>query len=609
MTNQTQTEKILVWILRIGLVATLAAPLIVDYDYFFPFIVPRATYFQAIASGLFLVSALLLLFFPHARPKKNWISRALLLYFLIAIIATITSVDPGKSFIGTIERDLGLYHMLNLGAVFLAAVLSLRTVREWNIFFAIAVAVSLYPTADFIIDVAKSTGTMPQTIMGNPTFLAAYGVLHIFFGGYLITQTKNKILKILLAAVIAFEVVTTIFTGVRGGFVGLSAAALFLIVSYAWKHVSWRMPLIGLCLILIAAYGLVYVNRDHQLLQKNYIVQRMTDFSLENETIKARLVMWRTAWEGFKENPILGWGRENFSIVFNTHFQPAFNQAGVGEGWEDRTHNIFIDELVHGGILGLAVYLALFVAIFLAVRKEIVLLGLFIAYVIQGMFGVESLNSYLLFFLWLAFLVVRSGETKEPSLVRKLSPMLSYIAAFTVILIVLISTYLFTIQPAQGNKNMFRSFFAMATNNFPEFEKHYAAGKEYFELFQSLKVEAIAILTNGILGIGEQLAQIKTYPIYADKITNDLSPLTNRLPAEQRWAFVLAQLYLQRAIVENDNDRLVKANDIIQTLIAVSPQRNIFNKLKNNAQQVRYYFIQQQEAAKKAEEEAKKKRR
>lgn len=591
-----QAEKILVWILRAGLVLSLFSVVIVNFNFFFPFIIPRATYFQTVSAILFAVSAILLLFFPHAWPRKNWISRALALYFVVGLIVTLASADPAKSFIGTIERDFGFWHVLHFGAVFLAAVLALRTRREWNIFFGIMVAVSLYPALDFVIGVLKSDGALPPTIMGNPTFLSAYLVFHLYFAGYLITQTHRKSLKAILAAAILFEIVVTIMTGVRGAFLGLCASAAFLVFIYAWRQKAWRAPLIGLFLVLVSTYALIFVNRDNDLIRKNYIFQKITNFSLEDETIKARFAMWRIAWSGFKENPMLGWGRENYSLVFNKHFHPSFNQARVGEGWEDRTHNIFFDELVHGGLIGLAAYLALLLAVFLAVRKNTILLTLFIAYLVLSLFGVESLNSYLPLYLFLAFLVAEGGERQEPALVRKVSPALAYGASAIIILAVTIAIFALTIQPALGNRRMFRAFFALAQNDFFQFEKLYGEAKEKFDFFPSLKVEAIAILNQGFMPLGNQFVQLKTYGIFADKISTDLDPLSKRNPLEQRWRFGLGQLYLQWAIAENFNDRLVKANAIINgELLAASPYRNIFLKMKDYAIQVRRMFIIQQQ--------------
>jgi hypothetical protein len=71
-----------------------------------------------------------------------------------------------------------------------------------------------------------------------------------------------------------------------------------------------------------------------------------------------RFTVWNLAFEGFKERPLLGWGQEGFNFVFNTYYTP---ELWSQEPWFDRAHNIFLDWLIAGGILGLLGYLSLYV--------------------------------------------------------------------------------------------------------------------------------------------------------------------------------------------------------------------------------------------------------
>ena len=55
------------------------------------------------------------------------------------------------------------------------------------------------------------------------------------------------------------------------------------------------------------------------------------------------------AFEGVKERPILGWGQSNYNYVFNKYYRPELLE---GEAWFDRVHNIVMDWLIAGGIIG-----------------------------------------------------------------------------------------------------------------------------------------------------------------------------------------------------------------------------------------------------------------
>jgi hypothetical protein len=121
------------------------------------------------------------------------------------------------------------------------------------------------------------------------------------------------------------------------------------------------------------------------------------------------------SYEGWKDRPILGYGQDNFSHVFAKYYDPAmYNQ----EPWFDRSHNVFFDWLVAGGILGLLSYLSLFaVALYLIFRvsgdlskvEKTLLLGMLVTYFIHNLLVFDNLTSYILFFMILAFI---SGRTE-----------------------------------------------------------------------------------------------------------------------------------------------------------------------------------------------------
>src|SRR5205085_82544 len=57
---------------------------------------------------------------------------------------------------------------------------------------------------------------------------------------------------------------------------------------------------------------------------------------------------------------ILGWGQENYAIVFDKYYDPRMYGQ---EPWFDRVHNIIFDWLVAGGFPGLILYLLIFAAL------------------------------------------------------------------------------------------------------------------------------------------------------------------------------------------------------------------------------------------------------
>ena len=74
---------------------------------------------------------------------------------------------------------------------------------------------------------------------------------------------------------------------------------------------------------------------------------------------------WGSAWRGFLDRPLLGWGPENFSAVFDKYFDPRhFVPGEQSQTWFDRAHSVFFDYLATTGIVGLLSYLGMFAVFF-----------------------------------------------------------------------------------------------------------------------------------------------------------------------------------------------------------------------------------------------------
>jgi len=163
--------------------------------------------------------------------------------------------------------------------------------------------------------------------------------------------------------------------------------------------------------------------RGSQFIQESQTLRRLTNYSLHEGTVQDRFMIWGMSLKGVKERPILGWGQENYYLVFQKYFDPGLFRA---EQWFDRSHNVFLDWAVHAGIPGLLAYLTIFGVFFWQIialmRRErsaffegLLLIGLFATYFFQNLFVFDNLNSYLLFFAFLAYgnLAVSQGTDSQ----------------------------------------------------------------------------------------------------------------------------------------------------------------------------------------------------
>jgi O-antigen ligase len=147
--------------------------------------------------------------------------------------------------------------------------------------------------------------------------------------------------------------------------------------------------------------------------------------SLADPTTSTRFWVWQEAWKGFLERPVLGWGPENFTAVYDKYFDPRFFIPGQStETWYDRAHSVFFDYLVETGIVGFLSYLSIFGVLgwefFRPKRAKAeapareerapsvvlergLIVSLPVAYLVQGVAIFDVLPMYINIFLFVAF--------------------------------------------------------------------------------------------------------------------------------------------------------------------------------------------------------------
>lgn len=173
---------------------------------------------------------------------------------------------------------------------------------------------------------------------------------------------------------------------------------------------------IGALLGLLILPFLFWAVKDSAFVKESMVLSRFSSISLTERTTQSRFLIWQMAWQGVKEHPILGWGQENYNLIFNKYYKPELWRQ---EPWFDRSHNIIFDWLSNAGILGLVSYLWLYVAaigsLLYAYRKEkignltlLTFISGFAGYLFQNLFVFDNFNSYFIFFSFLAYINVVS---------------------------------------------------------------------------------------------------------------------------------------------------------------------------------------------------------
>lgn len=454
--SKTSLETACLFIIRWGTYLAMFVPLIVLLQFFFPFVAPKTTIFRILAEIIFAAYLFLAVHNSKYRPRINSLTVSLTIFLAVFILASVVGINFQRSFWSTYERMTGIFTMLHLYAFFIVLVSCFKKREDWERFLAASVIAGVL--LSFYVLVGSQSSTRGGGTIGNTSFMAAYLLFNLFFAVILLL-TKKIPWKIfsgisLLVMLIAFFK-STAEMAIASFFAGL--VLLFLgYLFFSGKKIARRVVL-SLVLIAIFSAILIVIFQPPQIKQE-------IQASLSN--MKPRFVVWNVGLKSFLERPILGWGPENFNAAFQLNFNSCMPLSECGnEVWFDRVHNIIFDTLVATGAIGLASYLFIFLAAVyglfriipkIAEKKDVFLpLGLavvLITYFLQNLLVFDMINTYLLFFLTLAFAGFLIGNKIEApaAKIKRLGP----IPASIIIILTAFILWEGNVKPLISNHNI-----------------------------------------------------------------------------------------------------------------------------------------------------------
>jgi O-antigen ligase len=402
-----QLEKTLKGIALTGIFAVPLVAFIVAESLFFPFITGKNLAFRAlveISAAAYLALALL---YPAYRPKRSILLGALALFVLIVGLADVFGVYPFKSLWSNFERMDGwvtLAHLL-LYVVTLAGLLSEKLWKRFlNFELGVSAVVGVYALLQLFgvigITVGFSSLSRLDATFGNPIYLAVYMLFNVGIAALLwvqAAQNGRRELGWVYGGIAVLDTVILFLTGTRGAMIGLFVGVIIAAVLLLFHHgVSRTVRLTAFSFIAIILFigGLFALIREQPWVERVPVVNRLATISLTDKTTEGRFYNWGMAWKGAMERPILGWGQENYAIVFDKYYDPRMY---AHEQWFDRVHNSIFDWLVAAGFLGLLSYLSLFAcAAYCLFRRSFepiersVLLGTLAAYFVHTMYSYST---------------------------------------------------------------------------------------------------------------------------------------------------------------------------------------------------------------------------
>lgn len=274
------------------------------------------------------------------REKKVTITLSEFLFFLfilVLFIASLTGVHPVDSLVGGSYRHQGVLFFITLWLVMLTC--RIISGRQKELLLKLLALGVIGESVVVIIQKLIDMGVRPLGTFGEPNAVAGYIAVGLYFVLTARLKPWVKYCAFLLAAA------AIIATGSRTGIV----VAVVLVSGLIIGKMKARIPAYILTGCILAAAIVLLGTLSGSRIESNY---------------ESRSLFWRLGWNQFLEKPLLGYGAESGEVVYNHAF--LANHIRLVDFMVDRAHNIFLDIALWSGIIGLLVFCAWLVSLFVS---------------------------------------------------------------------------------------------------------------------------------------------------------------------------------------------------------------------------------------------------
>jgi len=410
----------------------LFIPIMVTDSMFFPYITGKNFAFRILVEIALVSWFLLALLDKDYRPRFSWMAVFGGALLIVMFFANLFGEHPSTSFWSNYERMEGYVTLVHFYIYFIVLGSVFKTKTMWGYFLHTSLAVASYVA---FYGLAQTSGLIEgarervDSTLGNAAYMAIYMLFHMFILFFVSTRTKDWFVRGAYAIIFILFTYILLETGTRGTFLGLIGGVAVMsgyLIIFGRGYPEVRKVAIGAIMAVVFLAGGLVAFKDSDFIKESASLNRIASINLAND-LGTRSTIWGMALEGVKERPILGWGQGNFNYIFNREFDPSLY---AGEQWFDRVHNIFLDWLVAGGVLGFvayfgimlsAVYYLFWLPLFnkkeneedeaFTVLERAILLGILAGYLIHNVVVFDNLVSYTFYAVILGLIHSRVATT------------------------------------------------------------------------------------------------------------------------------------------------------------------------------------------------------
>ncbi len=367
--------------IKIFLLATLIVTLTINVDktfYFSPGHTGGVSGFVISVWFLMLIGLYVIWFIESFRgiaPKVNFfhhLTIPLLILLAIAMFSTVKATEVKFSV-------FQIFQMIKVFLLFFYIANNIRTSRDYKLilivlfitFFAELILAYYQHVVNDYVDLSIFSDSKPHRArqIGDQEMMAVHGTTSGShrFASYLIMilpllltgiLSRTKLwLKTIYGGLFAGGIIILIYTFSRGGWVGFTIGISILLILYLYKSKNQLTGYVQLFLLIVTVSFIIFYFKET-------IFLRIT--GEDYGSAYSRIPMMQIAFDIIKNNPILGVGLNNYTIIMST-----YDFTGITYTYFQPVHNVFLQLAAEIGIGGLLVFV---VFLFMLYRTAILTL-------------------------------------------------------------------------------------------------------------------------------------------------------------------------------------------------------------------------------------------
>jgi O-antigen ligase len=326
----------------------------------------------------------------------------------LMLIGVPTSLWPGHSLSFTLKTYLSNLLFMAVTAASIRSVADVefyaRTNLYGGLFYAMMVNLFFKVGAD---------GRLGGLVYYDANDFALVMVATLPFAVYLLKFGRNGLRRVMGLVALGLITLALVKSGSRGGFLGMIAVLVYILLRYRAIPSTTRL-FVAVAGIVLA----VLIGSDKYWEQMSTILHPTADYNWTDP--QGRREVWKRGMGYVAHNPVLGLGVAAYPMAEGTLSAISQQRASAGQGFKwSVAHNSFLETAAELGIPGLILFVGLFVASFVALRKvrpggmygpgitgretalSQMLIGSMFGFAVSGIFVSAEYFSYLYFLLGL----------------------------------------------------------------------------------------------------------------------------------------------------------------------------------------------------------------